>query len=276
MKISFWGTRGSLPCPGARYTKYGGNTSCISITTSNGELVIDAGTGLRNYGNARQGKATQNLPNVYHIALSHFHYDHIIGIPFFKPLWDPNAIIHFYSGTCAGREDLERVLRLLFREPFLPMCYDDIPATLILHTLTETQSIEIFSGVCLRVFPLNHPGGACGYSVSEQGKSVAYVSDHEHSQQGEKNLTPFLHGHDLMIFDAFFCNETYRAGWGHSTWEQGVSLAKSLNIPQVALFHHHIECDDGALDILQNQISQVFSGAFFAREGTTVTLTEAF
>lgn len=267
MKVTFWGTRGSIPCPGARYAHYGGNTSCLSIETPTGELVIDAGSGLREYGNARLGKT-----NEFHIALSHFHYDHIIGLPFFKPLWDKNSVIHIYCGISRTPEEIRTNLCAFFAEPFLPLRLADIPATLHFHPVAPGVTTEIFPGVQLSAFALEHPGGAAGYSLTAQERKFAYVSDHEGTSDSHTALVDQLHGYNLMVFDGFFCNENYQRGWGHSTWEYGIALAKAASIEKIAIFHHHVDHSDAQISAFENTAHADFPGAFFAKEGVTVSI----
>ncbi len=267
MKVTFWGTRGSLPCPGANYIEYGGNTSCLSVETPAGEIVIDAGSGLREYGNARLGKT-----NVFHIALSHFHYDHIIGLPFFKPLWDKDCTIHIYCGISRTPEEIHTNLSAFFTEPFLPLRLEDVAATLHFHALLPGDNHEIFPGVELSSFPLEHPGGASGYAIVSEARKFAYVSDHEESATSHKTLVANLHGFNLMVFDGFFCNENYQRGWGHSTWEYGLTLAKAANIEKVAIFHHHVDHTDTQIAKFENDARNDFPGSFFAKESTTVSV----
>lgn len=267
MNVTFWGTRGSCPCPSTDYSIYGGNTSCISVNTGSGEFVIDAGTGLRTFGNARLGRTKE-----FHIALSHFHYDHILGIPFFKPIWDPKATINLYTGNKLCPDEFRDILSRFFEDPFLPMTLAEVPATMKFHLIDEDQSRTLFTDAEVRTFPLEHPGGAAGYSVISGNKKFAYVSDHENNEASHTRLVETLNGFDLIVFDGFFCNENYQKGWGHSTWEYGLKLAQDANVRQIAMFHHHVDHNDSDLANFERQAQEIFSGAFFAREGTTVTV----
>lgn len=254
MKIKFWGVRGSVAVPGPETKLTGGNTSCVEILEGKNRLILDAGTGLRPLGNLLIKK-----PDVtpLTILISHCHLDHIIGLPFFRPLHHHNQSIHLYGPKGQSR-NFSDIIASLFEEEFFPVPFSKIPALLTFRELKEeTTSLPPFE---MTSFFVNHPGHTLGYIIRSGKKSFAYVCDHEpisgHShllpeQVGgyEKKILEHLKGVDLLIHDAFFSHNVYGRfrGWGHSPWSYPIELATQAGIKKVVLFHYAPEVTDREL-----------------------------
>ena len=278
-QVRFWGVRGSIACPEPSHSRYGGNTSCVEVRCGATVIVFDAGTGLRRLGKALRAENVKTI----HLLLSHLHLDHVIGLPFFEPAYDPEARLVIRAGNLLPERRLRATLDRLMSTPFFPISPDVFRATVDCidfqageaFTLSGDASDAAQDAVQVRTAPLRHPDGSAGYRVTWRGKSVCYVTDTEHPETGlDQNILDLIQGADLVIYDSTYCGGTYpaHAGWGHSTWEAGIALAKAAGVKQFALFHHDPDRDDSALAEVERQAQAAFAGAFAAREGQTVIL----
>lgn len=257
-QVTFWGTRGSIPTPGPETARYGGNTACISISGPAGRLVIlDAGSGLRPLGHElmkqRNGTLTAD------ILLSHTHWDHIQGLPFFKPLSSRETSVCIYGAAQEG-VPLKEILGRQMDPMVFPVPLNALAASLTVVEI-EPGDFEIDDfRIC--AFRLRHPGTTLGYRLvpSSGGREVAYVTDNELGSGGtyevpsdwRPRLIEFVQGTDTLIHDAMYLDQIIqaRAGWGHSTPRQAVDLAREGRCRRLILFHHEPEHDDAALDRL--------------------------
>jgi len=257
--VTFWGTRGSIPTPGAHTARYGGNTSCVAVEGPGGQLVIlDAGTGIRELGLTLVER--QNGAVKAEILLSHTHWDHIQGLPYFKPFFAPGNTVRIW-GSKQGAKSLDAILHLQMDPAVFPVPLSAVSAAL---SVQEVQPGGQFSVGPFRaqVMQLRHPGTTLAYRLTplSGGKSMAYVTDNELGPGGSydtppswrRDLVQFLDRVDLLVHDAMYTPaelETHR-GWGHSSYEEAVELAAEAGAKQLVLFHHEPEHDDGALDEL--------------------------
>ncbi len=256
--VSFWGTRGSIPTPGAHTARYGGNTACVAVTGAPDQLVIlDAGSGIRLLG--RELMRTQNGPMSLDILLSHTHWDHIQGLPFFQPLNTRGNSVRIYGAAQAG-VPLEEILDRQMDPVVFPVPLKALAADL---TVTEVSGgrFEI-DGFYVEAFRLRHPGTTLGYKLLPVtgGPTMAYVTDNELGSGGSYEVPPdwraqlvrFLTGVRTLIHDGMYSEQLLeeRAGWGHSTPRQAVDLARECGCPHLVLFHHEPEHDDPAIDRL--------------------------
>ena len=265
IRLKFWGVRGSTPTPQLENLGYGGNTSCLELRLAdNQSIIFDAGSGLRNLGAALLKEANgANLD--LKVFLTHFHWDHIQGIPFFAPLFREGNCITFHS-HCNG--SLEETLEGQMARPYFPI---DLASVAARRAFVELDSQPVdFAGVTIRPFPLNHPQGAVGYRI-ETGKSViVYATDLEHGHSKlDSVLRDSVAGADLMIYDAQYTPEEYQKyrGWGHSTWAEGVRVARDAGVRQVLLFHHDPSHDDDRMKEIGETARQSFDAIAPAREG---------
>src|SRR5437868_15212836 len=259
--VTFWGTRGSIPPPGAHTARYGGNTPCVAVegtggTDGHGQLVIlDAGTGIRALGlklAERHNGAVQA-----EILLSHAHWDHIQGLPHFKPCFAPGNTVRIW-GSRQGTTSLEAILRQQMDPAVFPVPLDALSAQLtVQHVDTDEFSIGEFR---VQTIKLRHPGTTLGFRLTpaKGGPGMAYVTDNELGLGGEyevsktwrRDFVTFLKGVDLLIHDAMYTPkelEQHR-GWGHSTYEEAVTLAQDAGAKKLVLFHHEPEHDDREMD----------------------------
>jgi phosphoribosyl 1,2-cyclic phosphodiesterase len=256
--VTFWGTRGSIPTPGAHTARYGGNTPCVAVEGAGGGLVIlDAGTGIRALG----GKLVerQNGAVSAEILLSHAHWDHIQGLPYFKPFFSPGNAVRIW-GSQQGEVSLEEILRQQMHPAVFPVPLDALSARLsVEHVENGEFPVGEFK---VRSMKLRHPGTTLGYRLTPAagGASLAYVTDNELGPGGKydtgpgwrKELVAFLKGVDVLIHDAMYTPEELRehVGWGHSSYTEAVALAAEAGIGRLVLFHHEPDHADGDMDDL--------------------------
>ena len=270
MTVRFWGVRGSIACPGPDTVRYGGNTPCVEVRCGDRLVILDAGSGLRALGRAL---AAGPPPVVLDLLLSHCHVDHLIGLPFFQPAFDPRSTLRLWAGHLTPETHLAQMLGQLMVPPLLPITPETFQARMDYRDFLAGATIDLGDGIAVRTAPLNHPGGATGYRIEFGGGAVAYLTDHE-AGAGEPApaLVELARNADLLIIDATFTPAEYpaRVGWGHSTWVDDVRLAELAGVGQLALFHHDPSHDDDALDAVATEARARRPGTFAAREGQVV------
>lgn len=268
IRLKFWGVRGSTPTPQLENLRYGGNTSCLELRLpDNQSIIFDAGSGLRNLGSVLLKEANGAALDLK-VFLTHFHWDHIQGIPFFGPLFQSGNRVTFHS-HCDG--SLEEILEGQMSRPYFPI---DLASVAARREFVELDSQAVsFSGITVRPFPLNHPQGAVGYRI-EAGKTViVYATDLEHGHPHlDGVLREYAAAADLLIYDAQYTPENYPKyrGWGHSTWVEAVRVAREAHAKQLLLFHHDPSYDDTCLDAIGEIARQQFACVAPAVEGTTL------
>ena len=255
MRVTFWGTRGSIAVPGPATVRYGGNTTCIEIVTDAGtRVILDGGTGIRPLGLER-AKAP---PGVHHVFLTHTHWDHIQGIPFFAPLFVPGNEVRFYGATePVSGKPLRDLLLVQHDYSYFPVSEAELSAQLVYRDLTPDVPIEIGDATLTPVL-MNHPVTCLGFRVDADGKSVFFTGDHEPPyniyapedpdyaafeeavQARRRHLDEALSGVDLLITDAMYTDEEYprHRGWGHGSVGQCLAWAERLHVEKLCLTHH--------------------------------------
>ena len=269
LRVQFWGTRGSIPSPGRETVRYGGNTPCLELRTPEDRLIVlDAGTGIRELGRSLMHRANGG-PIKGDIFLTHAHWDHIQGLPFFAPVFHPGN--HFTIwGSKAMETSIGRVVRDQMSPVVFPIAFDQLPATIEFRRLTEGQHLA--GGYAVSVMPMQHPGGALGYRFAPRdqggsaagrdpaanGRGLVYISDNElnpctvyDSPAGWRHhLVDFVRHAKVLVHDSMFTTDEYRQhrGWGHSTYEDAVELALEGEVDTLVLFHHKPERTDDEVD----------------------------
>jgi len=267
MSLRFWGVRGSLAAPGAATARYGGNTICIELRCGPHLLILDAGSGMRGLGQALRKTAA---PVDADVLLTHTHFDHICGLPFFAPMFDPATTLRFWSGHLSPPAGIEAALRLSWSAPLMPDMEAEFRARRTFHDFTPGDDLQLSPGLRVGTVPLRHPGGAIGYRIKWAGASVCYITDTEHPADGlDDVLLRFIAGSDVMIYDATYTEAEYPScvGWGHSTWQAGVALADAGAVGRLVLFHHDPSHDDTMMDQIARAAARRRRGTVTAKEG---------
>jgi len=273
LKVKFWGVRGSIACPSADHIKYGGNTSCLEVKVGEHRLVLDAGTGIRGLG---QTFLKDDVSQV-HILLTHTHWDHINGFPFFVPAYDPRRSVHIMAGHLHGGEGIQNVLAAQMDNPMFPVPLSAMQAKMRFEDFEAGSSFDIYDDVHVRTAPLNHPNGATGYRIEHGGHSICYVTDTEHVPgKLDQNILGLIEGADLVIYDSTYTEQEFpsKIGWGHSTWNEGVKLCREAGAKSMAIFHHDPEHDDDFMAALGEEAKKEWDGTFVAREGMELVYGE--
>ena len=274
MKVKFYGVRGSVPTPDPNYSQFGGNTSCIQITFSSGRIaILDAGTGIRNLGNDLIKNSHEQYDNI-NIILSHTHWDHIQGFPYFEPAYDPrrNITISICGQERIGK-DLESLFATQMQNDFFPIPLENMGAKFT-FLQPDITTYEHPSGIKIVASKHSHRGDAYGYRIEEGGKTLVYCTDVEHKDGIDPNVVTLSKNADLLIHDAQYTEEELEAkkGWGHSCWKQAIEVAEQAGVKKLALFHHDPEHDDTFLLNLEKECQKRCPRAFLAREGQQVEL----
>lgn len=272
LSVTFWGVRGTLAAPGREFQRTGGNTICAEVRCGNRVIVLDAGTGIRELGSRL---IEQSAVRKLDLMFTHAHYDHIEGLPFFAPFFSPEFDITVWTGRLDGANSTEEAVKGLMRRPYFPVGPEVFSATVAYREVERSQTLDLGDGIFVRTAPLNHPGGATGYRVDYCGRSFAFITDTEHVPgKIDKNIVKLIHGVDLFAYDASFTDAELPdfAGYGHSTWEEGLRLRKLANAGACLAMHHMPFRTDAEIDALEKSIQQSHPGSGVAREGMTVRL----
>ncbi len=306
IKVKFWGVRGSIPCPGPKTMKYGGNTACIELRFPevNRHIIIDAGSGIRDLANFMLANDLPRGPISTEIYLSHTHWDHIMGFPFFVPVYIPGTRIKVFGPVTYEDEPLEAVVGGQMKYRYFPVNMGELASSVEYRRLKEEPALDLGDGITLSTTIINHPITALGYRFSFRGAVFCtaydtepfrnlFVTDPDHPSydelmavEGEEAareqnmvLEQFFQGADLLVHDAQYTRQEYekgKTGWGHTPIEHAIAAAGRAGVKQLALFHHDPERSDDQLD----RMAETYCAAseteamriFFAREGQEIIL----
>ncbi|MEH6525034.1 MAG: MBL fold metallo-hydrolase [Sneathiella sp.] len=274
IKVKFWGVRGSIATPSADHMKYGGNTSCIEVNVNGRIIILDAGTGVRLLGNCLMERDLKE----YLFLQSHTHWDHINGFPFFAPVYRDDVSIKIMAGHLSESGGIKKVLSSQMCQPTFPVPFSELSANLSFTDFKAGESFSLGDGIFVRTAPLKHPDGGTGYRIEHGGSSICYITDTEHViGHPDEDILSLIEGADLVIYDSTYTDEEYPkfAGWGHSTWQEGIRLCQAANVGQMAIFHHDPSHDDAFMDNVAKQARKVWSNTFVAQEGMTVAIEAA-
>lgn len=263
-----WGCRGSLPVPGTETIRFGGDTSCYEIEAGDGtHLVVDCGSGLRGLGADMMVRPRSPEMNV---LLSHPHFDHLIGLGFFKPLLKAMVDITVWSDLAPG--NLVDAMRRMYSPPLWPVT---IPGDYPIGTRVLDKDWTTIGSARVRSFPLNHPGGSSGFRIEILGRVICFITDHEHGDARiDAVVAEMVKGADLLVYDAAYSDSDYacRKGWGHSTHEVGNKLAGDSGVAQTLLVHHAPEASDHDLDHAASMMIGRHPQCRFGRDGMEIAL----
>ena len=272
LEVRFWGVRGSIPTPHEPNMKHGGNTPCVEVRHDGGPpLIFDAGTGIRCLGRELLNGLPPGGKHKVHLFLTHFHWDHIQGLPFFDPLYRADYFLQVWSSV--GAEHLQATLERQMSRPYFPIDLTEPPRRPD-YTMAPMDGVEV-EGIQVEPFPLHHPGGCTGYRLSAGGTRIIYATDHEPGNEScDRRLVQMAGGADLLIIDSQYLPEEYpaRKGWGHGTWLASAETARQAGVKQLVLFHHDPARDDSAVEDVLRMAQGEFANTIAAREGCNLTL----
>ena len=272
IEINFWGVRGSIPTPGKKFSKYGGNTSCVEIRVGDETIIFDMGSGIKNLGDKLIKRRKKN----FNIFVSHFHYDHTCGLPFFKPAYNSDFTFTINAGIMTSRDKVLEVLNRQISSPSFPITLNDFKAEISFNDFKIGEDLYLNDKkIIIKTINLNHPDGAVGYRVEYENKSVCYITDHEHVvNKKDSFLVNFLNNSNALIYDSTYQDEEFKnyIGWGHSTWQQGARIAKEANIENFFIFHHNPDNDDNIMEKIEINSKKIYNKCYVAKEGMKVSL----
>ena len=261
MIITFYGVRGSIPSPGPATVRYGGNTSCVYIELENGNnLILDSGTGIR-----ALGKRLAHTHDTINILLSHGHWDHVQGYPFFEPIYQPERLIRVFTGTRGEHGQICSLFDQIDGANF-PVSADQLPSRS--ECITGDPALVLGEeNVLVRRAPLNHPGGGYAYRIGDDSASCAYITDNELDPPGKvttryEQWVEFCRGVDVLIHDAQYLkgDMPQKHGWGHSLVSQVRQLAVDAEAASLVMFHHDPDRSDAEIDFIQRENDNFFRG----------------
>ena len=271
-EVTFWGTRGTLPVSGAPFARTGGNTNCIEVTCGQHTIIIDAGTGIRELGS----KLVANSPEQkIHLFLTHAHYDHVEGIPFFAPFFMNDAKIDINCGKLEGTENTASLIKNLMKPPYFPVGPEVFSADIDYNTLEENAVFNISDEIKVSTTPMNHPGGATGYRIDFAGKSFACITDTEHvNGQHDEKILKLIDNIDVFSYDCSLLDKEMDdfQGYGHSTFEEGIRLAKLSHARSMLASHHMPFRTDDDLEYIERAMKKENEAYKIAREGDNIKL----
>jgi phosphoribosyl 1,2-cyclic phosphodiesterase len=292
MTIRFWGTRGSIASPGKSTVKYGGNTSCVEVRAGKQILIFDAGTGIRDLGNQLL-KEFKTQPVTLHLFISHTHWDHIQGFPFFMPAYYKNFQIIVY-GPPARDKSLKDLFKFQMNSEYFPVPLGDLNAQIVMQEVREPFRLDDLQ---ITSFYMNHPAMTLAFKIFDGEKTFVFATDNEpyrytlhaarkdplaaqYGAELDQKFVDFITGADVVVCDAQYTQEEYRSkiGWGHSPIESVVEFAIKAHVKQLALFHHDPSHDDAAIDAIVLHAQRLISlqkssvQCFGAAEGMEIKL----
>ena len=276
MRIRFWGVRGTIPAPGPDTVRLGGNTACIDVLTSDDQLiVIDAGSGIRRLGIALSEEYSSRIVGT--ILVSHTHWDHIQGFPFFSPLIGPQSRQNRFvivGQKRVGRQ-LEKVLAGQIIEPYLPFAFKELAADIHVKEVSGGESVVIGDDTMIRVAELRHPGGCLGFRIENNNKVFAYCTDSSHEDdQLTENVLALAQDADLLVHDAQYSLEqrVEYPEYGHSSWLEAVKVAEKANVGCLALFHYDPNASDDYMESVLHKAREIFPRTILSQEGLELNL----
>jgi phosphoribosyl 1,2-cyclic phosphodiesterase len=274
MKVKFYGVRGSLPVCGKEFQRYGGNTTCLCVTgeKANRMVILDAGTGIRNLGKELMAQKLKQEP--INITFTHFHWDHIQGLPFFAPGYDKNQKIRIHvMGKERKIKDLKGIFSRQMQKEYFPVELDAMGAQ---FEFLSYEDKETFYAAKVIAAPQHHKfvGGSYGLRIEDESGVLVFCTDIEHINGIDERIVELSRNADLLIHDGQYTDDEYEKyrGWGHSTWRQAVEVAVEAKVKRLILTHHDPDHDDDFLDSMEEECKKTFPDSMFAKEGMEILI----
>jgi len=272
MRIKFWGVRGSTPTPQPENLRYGGNTSCVEVRLGDRIFVFDCGTGFRILGHQLL-REFNGHPVAAHIFVTHFHWDHIQGLPFFRPLYDQSENRFIFHSSSRTRT-LKRVMEEQMAAPYFPVDMSEMKAQRNFFDIEQGR--VPFDDVTVEAMWLNHPQGCLGFRMESQAGVFVYATDNEPGDEAfDKSVRKLATGADVLVYDAQYLPEEYEArkrGWGHSHWREAVNVVMESGAKELILYHHDPEHDDACIDKVVKEARNYYPRVRAAAEGMEIVL----
>jgi len=273
-RIRFYGVRGSIPVCDREFQEFGGNTSCILIEGPKRTVILDAGTGIRNLGKSFAQDQHLGIDRECFLVFSHYHWDHIQGLPFFGPAYDPRRkFIISAFGREGDAKSLHEIFQTQMQEEYFPVTLDGMGAKI--EFLVTDQTNMAFENAFVVVRRHNHPGGAHSFRFQDiDGKTVVYCTDIEHGEKIDANIIKLAENADVLIHEAQYTPEELPRfkGWGHSSWEQAVEVAEKAGVKKLIITHHDPDHNDAFLENIERQCRKHFQNCILARERMEVNV----
>jgi phosphoribosyl 1,2-cyclic phosphodiesterase len=271
LRIKFWGVRGSVSCAYPDFLEYGGNTSCVELEILGRTVILDAGTGLPWLGNDLMQRGVRDV----FLLMSHFHSDHTNGFNYFKHIYIPEHFVRIYAAMNYDDLSIEDLIRRQLAENLHPVQYEHLPSTLECTGFHAGDEFDLFDGVHVKTYMLNHPAGCTCYRIEAEGKVLVYATDTEHTPgQTDDGLVEMMTDADLVVYDTTYTDAELpsKVGWGHSTWREGVRLCQLAGAKRMAMYHYSPDYNDDIVRALEAEANAAWSGAFGAKEGMVIEL----
>jgi phosphoribosyl 1,2-cyclic phosphodiesterase len=275
MRVKFWGVRGSTPTPQAENMRYGGNTSCVEVRVGEQLYIFDCGTGFRVLGQQLQDEfGEKKHPLSAHVFVSHFHWDHIQGIPFFRPLYD-RADSQFLFHCSSRTRSLKQVMDEQMASPYFPVNLSQMQAQQKFYDI-DSGRLNLADGVQIQTSWLNHPQGCMGFRMETKDGVLVYATDNEPGDAAfDKSVRKLAEGADVLIYDAQYLPEEYAAekrGWGHSHWREAVNVVMESGAKELVLFHHDPDHTDVVIDKIVHDARNYYPKVRAAAEGMEIRI----
>jgi phosphoribosyl 1,2-cyclic phosphodiesterase len=273
MRVKFWGVRGSTPTPQSENLRYGGNTSCVEVRVGDQILIFDCGTGFRMLGQELVREFGQEA-FAAHVFVSHFHWDHIQGMPFFRPLYE-NPESRFYFHSSSRTRGIQQVMAEQMASPYFPVDLSQMRAKRSFCNI-ENGCLDMENGIKIKTAWLHHPQGCLGFRIETNEGVLVYATDNEPGEENfDKAVRKLAEGADILIYDAQYLPEEYaarRRGWGHSHWREAVNVVMESGAKELILYHHDPEHTDAIVDKVVSDARSYYPNVRAASEGMEIKL----